>query len=109
MMTQYLAQLTRKAAEGGDPALYADLILDNIDVDTLQTLLNRLPSPVDALIGDYAPIAGHREWFQAMVDVIAQALAEPDPSQAQSTGLDKAPTDVAANSTFVIPGESSTG
>lgn len=109
MLTQYLTLLVRKAAEGGDPALYADLVLDNVDADMLQVLLARPPSPVDALIGDHAPIAAHREWFQALVDTISEALAEPAPSQAQLPGLVEGHANDARDSAPLVLGEHSAG
>lgn len=109
MLVHYLAHLTRKAAEGGDPALYADLVLDNLDQDALISMLDRKPTAVDALIRDYPPVAQHREWFSSLVEIIRDALA-PDPADhdtgmvAQSRDSNSEVTDVSANAEVIVSG-----
>lgn len=109
MLTQYLALLCNKAAEGSDPSLYADLVLDSLDADTLQALLDRPPTPVDALIADHPPVAQHREWFEQLVAIIAGALA-PEPEGMPQSG-DVIPGDANAvdHATPTIPGGASAG
>lgn len=109
MLTPYLDMLVRKAASGGDPALYADLVLDNVEEEAIHALLNRSPSALDALIADYAPVAQHREWFQSLIDIIVNALAEPDESPLPLNGLNSGDANASAHSTPVIPREHSTG
>lgn len=123
MLVHYLAHLTRKAAEGGDPALYADLVLDNLDQDALISMLDRKPTAVDALIRDYPPVAQHREWFSSLVEIIRGALEpdpadheiirdalEPDPAYhetgvvAQSRDSNSEVTDVSANAEVIVSG-----
>lgn len=109
MLTQYLGLLCAKAAEGADPSLYADLVLDNLDGDLLDSLLARKPTPVDGLIADYAPVAEHREWFEQLVAIIIEALAPEAPPVAQS-GLNDGPSDHASgNTTPAVPGGASAG
>lgn len=109
MLTQYLGLLCVKAAEGSDPSLYADLVLDSLDADTLQQLLSRPPSAVDALIADHPPVAQHREWFEQLVAIIAEALApEPDPV-AQLAGNETGQDHAADDATPTIPRGASAG
>lgn len=109
MLTQYLALLCAKAADGADPALYADLVLDNLDPDLLDTLLARLPTPVDGLIADHAAVAEHREWFEQLVAIIKGALAPEAPPVAQS-GINEGPPDHASgNTTSAVPGGTPAG
>jgi hypothetical protein len=71
----YLAMLARKAAEGSDPTLYADLILDNVPEELLRTLLTRPPDAVSALVADYPPLAAHRDWMTQVIAVLQESLA----------------------------------
>jgi len=109
MLTQYLALLCAKAADGADPALYADLVLDNLDPDLLDQLLARLPTPVDGLIADHAAVAEHREWFEQLVAIIQGALAPEAPPVAQS-GINEGPPDHASgNTASAVPGGTPAG
>lgn len=76
MLKHYLGVLVKKAEEGADPALYADVALDNVPEETLRFLIDRPPTAVDALIADHPPIANHREWFNGFVASIREALDE---------------------------------
>jgi hypothetical protein len=71
----YLVMLARKAAEGSDPTLYADLILDNVPEELLRTLLTRPPDAVSALVADYPPLAAHRDWMAQVIAVLQESLA----------------------------------
>lgn len=109
MLTQYLALLCSKAAEGSDPSLYADLILDNMDPDDLDLLMARKPTAVDGLIADYAPVAEHREWFEQLAAIISGALA-PDPAGVAQSADTDTPTDHASgHTTTAIPGGTPAG
>lgn len=72
----YYSILCQKAAEGADPTLYAELVLDNVDDDTLNTLLSKQPTPLDALIAEYPPAAAHRDWFAALIETMMSAVTE---------------------------------
>lgn len=91
IMQQYLAILCQKASEGSDPALYADLILDSLDYDTINGLLARQPTPVDALIADFPGVAAHRDWFEQLIATI-QSVGGDDTTadEIQSTYVEPA-------------------
>lgn len=92
-LTHYYAMLCQKAAEGSDPTLYADLILDSVDDETLNMLLTKQPTPLDALIAEYPPAAAHRDWFASLIDTLMTALSEahapeaPTPTPAAINGV----------------------
>jgi hypothetical protein len=109
LLTQYLGMLVKKAEEGSDPVLYADLVLDSLDEETLRALLVRPPSAVDALIADFAPVAQHRDWFQQLIDAIVAALAS-DGSEVAQFPIDNTGQDHAAGHTPPsVPGGDSAG
>lgn len=109
LMTMYLPLLCAKAAEGSDSSLYADLILDSVDADTLHALLAAQPSTVDVLIGYHAGVAAHREWFEEMISTVKEALAEDVGTVAQLEGNNASHTDASAHPTPSIPGGASAG
>lgn len=94
---QYMAVLTTKAAGGADPTLYAEMVLDNLDDETIIGLLGRQPNAVDALLLDYPPAAAHREWFEAMIATIAAAF-EDDESDVQQSPLSDGADDALGHS-----------
>lgn len=72
--------LCAQAADGADPELYAGLILDQLDDDTLIRILNMPPDPLTALIDMYPAAEPHREWFAQIIEYVAGAFEEtPDP------------------------------
>jgi hypothetical protein len=88
MIRQYMGLLTAQAAAGSDPELYAGLILDQLDDDALNSLLDRKPDPVSALMADYPPAEAHREWFAQLVGMIESAMAEdPAEGNAEDPGM----------------------
>jgi hypothetical protein len=79
----YLTLLTAKAAEGADPGAYAQIILDNLDEELIISLLNRRPTPVDALISDYPPAAEQRAWFEDLVSIIQEAFEDDEGGESE--------------------------
>jgi hypothetical protein len=67
----------RAAEHGGDPDLYAELILDQAGEDAARQLMGQ---PADDVIGMLALIdprvLKHREWFGALHAAVAEQLAE---------------------------------
>lgn len=78
MLHYYYGLLCQKAAAGADPTLYAEIVLDNVPDETLDMLLTRQPTPLDALIAEYPPAAQHREWFAQLIDTLMQAMTDEE-------------------------------
>lgn len=89
MLAHYLGLLCAKAAEGSDPTLYADLVLDSVPEEQLRSIMygHGHASTIDALIAMRPDVAAHREWFQMLIDTIDGTLQAPD-------DLDPTATDV---------------
>lgn len=77
MFSHYLAMLTSRAADGADPTLYADLVLDGMSESQIRMVLNAQPDAVSALVAIYPPAAAHRDWFERMVAEVRAALDSP--------------------------------
>lgn len=108
MLTHYYAMLCQKAAAGADPTLYAELVLDNVDDETLNGLLTKQPTPLDALIAEYPPAAAHREWFASLIDTLMSAMTEEsEPSSDQASAINGASSDAAHQQPAVVPGQPS--
>jgi len=73
---RYVAMLVEKALEGSDPALYADLILDNVPEAMIRSVLSggivAVLGAVDARVKDQA------EWFEQLGVVLSEALEAQD-------------------------------
>lgn len=78
MLHYYYGLLCQKAAAGADPTLYAEIVLDNVPDETLDMLLTRQPTPLDALIAEFPPAAQHREWFAQLIDTLMQAMTDEE-------------------------------
>lgn len=74
LIAHYLGALVGFAAEGSDPTLYADLILDRLPDETLRGLLDAKPDPVTVLAGINPKVLQHRDWFVELVETIRAAL-----------------------------------
>ena len=111
MLQHYYGVLCEKAASGADPTLYAEVILDNVDDDTLNMLLMKQPTPLDALISESPPAAAHRDWFATLIDTLMQAMTEGEPEAPETTpvvtGLNGAHNHAADPQTPVVPGQPS--
>ncbi len=85
VMKKYLEQLCVKAAEGRDPSLYAELILDNVPVNVLTGFLNN-PDPISQMVALYPPASGYRPWLTQMMNEIRDMLTDSDPEDLTSGG-----------------------
>lgn len=74
----YLNLLIARAREDSDPALYADVILDNVPEEAIRAFLSRPPSAIDALIADNAAVQPYRAWFELLITTLEEALTAPD-------------------------------
>lgn len=107
MLHYYYGLLCQKAAAGADPTLYAEMVLDNVDDDTLNTLLTKQPTPLDALIAEYPAAAPHREWFGQLIDVLMSAMTEEEPPSDVPQPINGAHPDAAHVPPPVVPGQPS--
>lgn len=107
MLHYYYGLLCQKAAAGADPTLYAEMVLDNVDDDTLNTLLTKQPTPLDALIAEYPAAAPHREWFGQLIDVLMSAMTEEEPPPDVPQPINGAHPDAAHVPPPVVPGQPS--
>lgn len=85
MLAHYLGFLTQKAKSGADPALYADIVLDNVPDQQLTELLNKGDGLLDYLVQVCPPVGDHREWFASMLESINGALSEEQPESPNAT------------------------
>lgn len=77
-LAPYLGMLCQKAAEGSDPALYADLILDSLPFETIEQLAALQPDPFTALVAIHPPMAAHQEWFQQLITLVVETAGGAD-------------------------------
>ncbi len=66
--------LCSQASNSADPELYAGLILDQLDDETLLRILEWSPDPVSHLIDQFPQVAPYREWFQQMTGPVPRPL-----------------------------------
>lgn len=108
-LAPYLGMLCQKAAEGSDPSLYADLILDSLPFETIEELSRLQPDPLSALTAIHPPMAEHREWFAQLVNLVLQAAIGADPVDggdapvAQYGNVPAGPTDATSPTTPTVP------
>jgi len=69
---RYVAMLVEKAIEESDPALYADLIIDNVPEETIRAVLAGGIVPVLGAID--ARVAERAQWFEQLGAVLSEAL-----------------------------------
>jgi len=79
ILKQYLPMLVARAAEGSDPGLYADLVLDNVPDTMLRDVLALRPSPLDALIAAHSPVQRHWAWFRALLTAVQDEVYSREP------------------------------
>lgn len=114
-LAPYLGMLCQKAAEGSDPSLYADLILDSLPFETIEELSKLQPDPLSALTAIHPPMAAHREWFTELINLVLQtALGDApvdvgDGSVAQYGNVPAGPTDATSPTTPAVPAGDSLG
>lgn len=111
MLHYYYGLLCQKAASGADPVLYAEIVLDNVDDDTLNTLLAKQPTPLDALIAEYPPAEPHRAWFATLIDTLMGAMTEEvtndDAPTVTTVVANGAPSDAPHAQSPIVPGQPS--
>lgn len=73
VLKMQLGMLVKKAHAGADPALYADLILDNVPENQVRAFLLK-PSALDELVKINAKVADVRPWFEQLAVEIRAAL-----------------------------------
>jgi hypothetical protein len=71
---RYVALLVEKAIEGSDPALYADLIIDNVPEVLIVSVLDG--GIVTVLGAIDARVPAQAQWFEQLGAVLRQALSE---------------------------------
>ena len=88
MVKQYVSFLVRKAVAGSDPALYAELVLDNVPEAMVREFLAD-PDPVTKFAQFDARVAQHAEWFRDL----GQACLEALNADAAESGSGPSPAD----------------
>lgn len=73
---QQLAMLVAMAHQQKDPALYADMILDNVSPEHIGVFIDR-PDTVDYLVSIDPNVAHFRPWFDKLKEELKSALTEP--------------------------------
>lgn len=72
-----LSFLCSKAKENSDPALYADLVLDNAADDEIRALFAN-SNWLDQLATVHPPVREHAAWFTSLKTAIENILTEPE-------------------------------
>lgn len=87
MFTKSLDAACMKAAEGADPGLYADLLLDNWNIlpeEIAEQLLNS-EDPVTDLAAVHAPVNNQRAWFTQVLDQVKGVIADEAEADAKES------------------------
>lgn len=79
MMKMYVAHLVREATNGGDPLLWADVIISKVPEADLKTILQQM-DPVDYLGNIDNRVYHYREWFAELGADLKKQLRIPDVS-----------------------------
>jgi len=77
MFKMQLDMLVQKASINSDPALYADLVVDNIPQDQLIQFINRTDI-IEYLISIHPGVGEHRIWFGHLVGEIKSCISAED-------------------------------
>lgn len=87
LLDRSMASMVRAASRDGDPALYADWFVDQVDDEHVGELAGFLESGtvLDQLALRYPESAPHREWFGRLITAMI-ALLEEDKDESGSTG-----------------------
>lgn len=64
-----LASLVRIASDGGDPEVYADVILDRFSEDQLKQFLE-IPDIMEYLISINTDVANYKGWFEKLIEAV---------------------------------------
>jgi len=79
MMKMYVGHLVNEAEKGGDPLLWADVIMSYVPEDDLRTILQQM-DPVDYLGNIDNRVFHYREWFAELGADLKKQLGIPDVS-----------------------------
>jgi len=82
MMQHNIKYLTQKAAQGGDPELYAEWVLDNVPTEIIEGIVAQ-PNAVEILQRFDPNVGAHADWFHDVLENVRQILTE-DGKEAQS-------------------------
>ena len=77
MKKYYLNMACKKAAQNADPALYAELVLDNLSEADILTLMSS-PSPIQELAKIEPNVLKYPLWFSELFTQINELLTSPD-------------------------------
>ncbi|MGH7194199.1 MAG: hypothetical protein ACREJM_11825, partial [Candidatus Saccharimonadales bacterium] len=80
----YVPFLATKAEANAEPALYAELLLDNLPPDLSRTLITT-PGILDMLQQEYPAITAHREWFNRVLAEMQAQASEEGEGEADAT------------------------
>ena len=69
LLKQELARLTKCAARNSDPALWADVLVDEYPADFIQQV--QMPGALDYLQSLHPPMQQYRAWFEELVSELA--------------------------------------
>lgn len=94
-----LTVMHRAAQMGGDPTLYADMVLDQVGDEVAAQLLAQ-PDPVAALTQWDARVGQHAAWFDRVVEAMRDLLTQEDATDA----IDASPAADAASAAVDDPG-----
>lgn len=84
-LAHYLGMLCAMSQNGKDPALYADLVLDNAPDQLLDELL--AADDGVAYLAQYQPqVANHRQWFTQLINIVRDAMTGPDDTAHNNVG-----------------------
>lgn len=78
MMRYYLGLLVQKARAGADPGLYADLVLDSVDDETLAAMMARGALLIDDFAAAHPEVSAHRGWFESLIQAVTVAVSGDD-------------------------------
>ena len=109
-MKSHLVFLCFQASMKKDPALYAELVLDNTPDDKLDELVSFIGSDnaVDNLIALHPPVAKHKEWFLKLSEEImknVQVVEEKPETEALTDSAETTTTKVNVSTTETNNGD----
>lgn len=82
-----IRQLCAKAARGADPALYADLLLDEFGPDAVGAMVTN-PDIMTRLVSLEPAVAQHESWFHSLLEQLKAALDDTDGDSKPDPALD---------------------
>jgi hypothetical protein len=89
MLKMQVNNFVSQAAAGKDPALYADLILDNMTPEQINEFLGQ-PNLKEFLIGLNPKVSDYWPWFERLQSEVMAGLVPPEDLTTNNTGADTA-------------------